>query len=197
MARSKTDLFIDAYKEFEQSVIRYSTTYRSAYDYEQAHKDEDIGKKLFLCRIIRNYLQHHTEPFVTATSDMIEFLKEQKKAAEAMEAKVGERCQQLRPVTTDETFLSAAEKISDKLPRLPVVEREGDALIPVGILTAESIRRALVDKNVKCEIKEHLKYIDRSSTYISPDTIAAGLKGIYIVTKDGSRKSEYIGIYTS
>ena len=51
------DKFIETYKELE-SLVREK--YDSVRTYEETLQDED-SKKLQLCRIIRNYIQHKSD----------------------------------------------------------------------------------------------------------------------------------------
>lgn len=69
------DEFISKYKEFE-SVVREE--YSSVKEYEDS-LNEDDSKKLQLCRLIRNYIQHNVDykTFVAVTPAMHAFLSKQ------------------------------------------------------------------------------------------------------------------------
>ena len=66
------DNFIETYKELE-SLVREK--YDSVRTYEETLQDED-SKKLQLCRIIRNYIQHNSdyESFISISPGMQSFL---------------------------------------------------------------------------------------------------------------------------
>lgn len=67
------DKFIETYKELESAV---RNEFESVRAYEESLPDED-AKKLQICRIIRNYIQHNAdyEKFISISSDMQSFLE--------------------------------------------------------------------------------------------------------------------------
>ena len=69
------DKFIETYKELESAVRNEFENVRA---YEESLPDED-AKKLQICRIIRNYIQHNAdyEKFISISPDMQSFLESQ------------------------------------------------------------------------------------------------------------------------
>lgn len=78
------DEFIITYKELE-NVVR--DEYSSVREYEES-LDDETSKKLQLCRIMRNYIQHNVdyEKFVVITPAMQSFLTDQLRKVESKNA---------------------------------------------------------------------------------------------------------------
>lgn len=74
---TKEEQFLSLYKDFER--LLQDSAQMSILDYENAIKDKDgeLSEKIKLCRIMRNYMQHHSDykSFVTISAGQISLIE--------------------------------------------------------------------------------------------------------------------------
>lgn len=112
-AEKETNDFLTAFKQLETAVTASThVDVDSVLDYENyiADTDSNTADKLKTCRIIRNYLTHHTDgtELFPATKKMTEFLNSLSISLENLETTVGKVCRKTIALSPDTTIREAA-----------------------------------------------------------------------------------------
>lgn len=182
--------FIKAYKDLEAALQKRN---KSIFGIEKTLPPDD-SKKMQLCRLTRNFLQHETEEFVKPTEYMTAFLTELK---DRISGKVSEKdtvssiLYRIRPMTLNDAFMDAA-KVVGKNGYIPIVDADGCFQ---GMFTTEVMKSAMFSgASNKLLSAVKLKRPEQEDI-VSPDTLYAHLpEGLYVVTEDGSPTGKYVGM---
>lgn len=189
MAKKVTKDFLDAYKDYETACNRIRI---APYDYEQQMEISD-NKKMQICRIVRNFLQHEKGTFIEPSKEMVAFISKKTDLIMAKVECVKDRTYEAETVKEEESFVIAAKKIKEKAPYIPVVDKDD---ICIGLLTAESIRKALVYHNLDDKIGDHIDFLEKITT-IGEKLPVEGLPAqTYVVTPSGRVTDIYRGLLT-
>ena len=182
-----TDKFINQWKELER--VSKLLGYNAIIDLEQGLLDQEDRKKMQLCRVTRNYLQHHSERFTEPTKEMYLWLKEFT-AGLAKSLKSASDCLvRVTPVPVKTKYAEVAGKLSEKRPQLPVVDTNNCV---VGLLTAQTVCKAVAAKTVNRAID--VKLLEKVPEYVKPSDLMEDIEGFAVVTADGTQKGKYKGI---
>ena len=137
----QTQKFLETYKKLEQALNGTSVL-----DYENT-LDADTSDKLRLCRITRNYIQHHSDKteFASVSQTEINFLENLRKSIENKEKKTKDAATKLRPV---EYNIHSIANVTDRLITtgrnwLPVVDQNKKLL---GVITQKRIIKLIRDE---------------------------------------------------
>ena len=183
------EAFLTAYKALEEVLTVQGKT---VFDFEQELSQTDM-KRMQLCRLTRNFLQHENEKFILPSKEMTVFIKRMTEHALRSVEKARDQMKRVSPVLSSEKMKDAANKL-DKYPVLPVVSEDKTFL---GLLTDESIRKAVISNTLSKKIslqKENITFCNKK-VFIRPDTLLQDLsEPFYIVTDDGTENGKYKGI---
>lgn len=153
-------------------------------------KDAEVNQKLKVCRIVRNYIQHNDVNFVEPSKEMIDFIANLSDYVRSLEMSADDVLKKLTPLTLSDTITDAAKKLSrNKL--MPVVDKRK---ICIGIVTDETIRAA-VSKGTRPSSKlSNIESLIKSATIISKDIPVKNITENSVVTKDGTKNGQYVGV---
>lgn len=150
IVRRQIDNFLQTYKELEALVQQNHN--KTIFEYEN-DLDSTDSKKLQICRILRNYIQHNEDgyDFVAISDDMQKFLESLTISEKAKELK--NKDMMVKPFSKkliSESVLSAAKLlISKNLEFLPVLNEKKQL---TGVVTKENmIRVAYLYDLTSCE----------------------------------------------
>lgn len=175
--------FLDAYKNLENELRADNTT---VLDYENSLKDANMQEKLKLCRITRNYLSHQDTKFIVASKDMIEFINKLTTEIRLKSHIVKDDMKRVKTVYPTETIKNIIPLCAKNI--VPIVDKKTEQVIY--LVDSDILVANLAKGNKKIEVPKRLpKY-----QYCKKDDRIDGLKGIYIVTSDGTEKGKYLGI---
>lgn len=182
---AKSDRFISAYKELEDVVGTAGMD--GIYSFEQS-LDQTLQKKMQLCRLTRNFLQHENDAFIEPSAEMTEFVKKMTKEALARTQKAKDAMKRVTPLNCSIKVKEAAGKTVKSPSGVPVVDDEGTLL---GIFDSFSVCRA-VESGISA-IKPEILSQDYGTC--APDIPYDKVCGQHlIVTQDGSKHGKYKGV---
>jgi hypothetical protein len=182
--------FLDAYRIFEET-LRNEEPSLTVYEYS-ARFDENSNdtKKLQLCRLTRNYLSHQPDSFITPTKEMVEYIQAQTNEILKKHKTAKDIMTKMTPITSDMKISEAAAKLGSKKPCLVVCDKEKHI---EGLLTRETIRKAVADKTHSKTIKT-AGGLEKPTNIVSINEPAENIKCFSVVTSDGTINGLYKGI---
>lgn len=185
--------FIQQYNDFEKIISASNAVQaRTVLEFEESLtlKDAEANQKLKVCRIVRNYIQHNDVNFVEPSKEMIDFIANLSDYVRSLEMSANDVLKKLTPLTLSDTITDAAKKLSrNKL--MPVVDKKK---VCVGIVTDETIRAA-VSKGTRPSSKlSNIESLIKSATIISKDIPVKNITENSVVTKDGTKNGQYVGV---
>ena len=185
--------FIQQYNDFEKIISASNAVQaRTVLEFEESLtlKDAEANQKLKVCRIVRNYIQHNDVNFVEPSKEMIDFIANLSDYVRSLEMSANDVLKKLTPLTLSDTITDAAKKLSrNKL--MPVVDKRK---ICIGIVTDETIRVA-VSKGTRPSSKlSNIESLIKSATIISKDIPVKNITENSVVTKDGTKNGQYVGV---
>ena len=139
--------------------------------YEDNYTDQKIKNKLYLCRILRNYIQHNEDyrDFVAINDNMINFLTKEYIVAFSKITKAKDIMTPLKKFTSKSLKDNALETISfitsKKITFLPILN---DDLTLVGALTPINALENILDCTKKTTIKQ---LVDKKALTLPKDTV--------------------------
>lgn len=190
--------FLTAYKELE-SEIRSSDPNDSVYDYENRLDDVDKQEKLKLCRITRNYIQHHSDKFADVSDTMVQFLERETALLHSKSDLVKKHIYRAEPIT-EKTSIKDAILLgaNSKIDYIPIVNK-GIFLgvVPLkAILLAYKKESTLSRKIMSLISSSSVKKIMADWEYAKPTDkyLDYVTKPKVIVTDDGTEHGLYVGV---
>ena len=175
--------FLDTFRNLENE-LRYEN--KSVLDYENSLKDTNKQEKLKLCRITRNYLVHQDTNFASVNKEMILFLEQITKEIRLKSKTVKDEYKKIKPVYPTDTLRNILPLCAKNI--VPVINKKTKQL--VYIIDNEVFIKNLAKGNKKIDIPKKLpKY-----NYVEKNDRLDNLKGLYVVTTDGTENGEYLGI---
>ena len=185
--------FIQQYNDFEKIISASNAVQaRTVLEFEESLtlKDAEANQKLKVCRIVRNYIQHNDVNFVEPSKEMIDFIANLSDYVRSLEMSADDVLKKLTPLTLSDTITDAAKKLSrNKL--MPVVDKRK---VCIGIVTDETIRAA-VSKGTRPSSKlSNIESLIKSATIISKDIPVKNITENSVVTKDGTKNGQYVGV---
>lgn len=157
MVKDKSNKYIDTYKELETLLSEKGT---SIYEYEQGIFSDSDQKKMQLCRLTRNFIQHEQDLFIAPTKEMTDFLAEQIIAIKMQDGIVKDFMTRIAPLTGKDTISDAAKKLA-KMKFVPVVNKDKEC---IGVVTDAVIRRVLAEKPTATKISSIEKILLKLET---------------------------------
>lgn len=186
---TRSETFLEKWKELEIAVIQYSKPNNNLYEYEQRKEDEAEKRKLQLCRIMRNYISHGEGGFCEPTEEMIRFLDGEIDKLKSTQTTAEEKMVKVRPLTKDMNILDIAMALF-RFPQVPVVDDNNRV---VGIITESTLKNMIIEKRENSTVGDITDLYERPPVTVAPFFRWVGLKGKYIVTRNGRWDSEYLG----
>lgn len=185
--------FIQQYNDFEKIISASNAVQaRTVLEFEESLtlKDAEANQKLKVCRIVRNYIQHNDVNFVEPSKEMIDFIANLSDYVRSLEMSANDVLKKLTPLTLSDTITDAAKKLSrNKL--MPVVDKRK---ICIGIVTDETIRAA-VSKGTRLSSKlSSIESLIKPAAIISKDIPVKNITENSVVTKDGTKNGQYVGV---
>ena len=185
--------FIQQYNNFEKIISDSDTVQaRTVLEFEESLtlKDAEANQKLKVCRIVRNYIQHNDVNFVEPSKEMIDFIANLSDYVRSLEMSANDVLKKLTPLTLSDTITAAAKKLS-KNKLMPVVDKKK---VCIGIVTDETIRAA-VSKGTRPSSKlSNIESLIKSAAIISKDIPVKNITENSVVTKDGTKNGQYVGV---
>jgi hypothetical protein len=184
------DDFITAYKRLEEELkVRKRM---DVFSYEKTLEPYE-RKKLQLCRLIRNFLQHENEEFVEPTAQMAVFLNILSDALSGTKRgkSVEEKYEKVKPVSEDDVLKAAASRVSSQNPEVVVVGSDGRVR---GLFTKEQIRKSALMDIYRTRVAEVA--LNRCTRFCSLSDSYADLEDgeQYAVTDTGDGSGKYLGV---
>lgn len=186
----QTDAFIVKYKILEDTLSKQGKT---VYDFEQG-LDEKSAKKMQLCRLTRNFLQHENESFIVPSKSMIAFLEAQIK--EALKS-----VQTVKDAMTRRQAILSEEKVKDivgkfaKAKDIPVVDKSGAFL---GCLTPQVMCSVIavdgLNKKLSSCMVHYVMYPTLTQDVPMSDVPVAAVSGTFVVVD--AKTGKYKGLLT-
>lgn len=190
--------FLVAYKELETE-IRSANPNDSVYDYENRLEDADKQEKLKLCRITRNYIQHHSDKFAEVSDTMVQFLEKETNLLHSKSDLVKKHIYRAEPITEKTTIKDAILLgATSKIDYIPIVNKGVFlGVVPlkailvaykkestlskkiIGLISSTSIKKVMTDW-------EYAKPTDKYLDYVTKQKV--------IVTDDGTEHGLYVGV---
>lgn len=190
--------FLTAYKELETE-IRSTNPNDSVYDYENRLEDADKQEKLKLCRITRNYIQHHSDKFAEVSDTMVQFLEKETNLLHSKSDLVKKHIYRAEPITEKTTIKDAILLgATSKIDYIPIVNKGVFlGVVPlkailvaykkestlskkiIGLISSTSIKKVMTDW-------EYAKPTDKYLDYVTKQKV--------IVTDDGTEHGLYVGV---
>lgn len=175
--------FLEAFKNLENELRNDNMT---VLDYENSLKDANTQEKLKLCRITRNYLSHQDTKFITASRDMIDFLNKLTSEIRLKSHTVKDEMKRVKTIYATESIKNIIPLCAKNI--VPIIDKKTEQIIY--LVDSDVLVNNLAKGNKKIEIPKRLpKY-----KYCKKDDRVDKLKGVYIVTSDGTDKGKYLGI---
>lgn len=202
--KEQVDQFLATYKELEKLVeMNHGQT---IFEFEQG-LETVAGKKLQLCRNIRNYVQHNDDcyVFVSVPDAMIQFLKDLCTGEMAKMANVDEMLVKPFPKkqSTDGVVSGVKMLQSKGLQSIPILDEDKKL---IGVLTQESVMKIVCSVNVTSDLMfvDVLKYIKPDFKTIlfvkakdKADDVMDAVKEsgclMVLVTGDGTKNGKVLG----
>lgn len=190
MAKNIKEEFLSAYREFEDT-LRNEEPPLTVYEYSmQLDENDNDSKRLQLCRLIRNYLSHQPDDFITPSNEMITFIKSKTEEINRKHKTAKDIMTRMTPLTVDTKVSDAASKLGSKKPFLVVCDKDKQV---IGLFTRETIRKAVVEKTHAKTIKT-AGGLEKPVCFAKPDDLAENVFSLTIITSDGSSKGIYKGV---
>lgn len=182
--------FITAYKRVEGLLAEKN---KRVIDYEKTLAPLD-GKKLQLCRVVRNFLQHESEEFCFPSKEMTAFLiatGDKIAGRDNIHGRVAsDILVKVRPISIDCTIGEACKCVKPGMGISPVVDKEA---LYMGCLTTAMISRFIVADDDEKTLKDI--ELAKNIPIVSPDTDIDNIgTGISVVTSGGNYNDLYMGI---
>ena len=191
--------FLNSYKKLEAE-IRIDNPESSVFEYENSLYDPERQEKIKVCRILRNYIQHHADGqrFIAVSDQMITFLEKEVFSIKAKTDLVKSHISKTAPITPKTSIRDAIAIISmSNVNNLAIVDKENHI---VGAVNATLILKAYSkSKKSTSKIIEYVSTKDTKSL-LSRMVFAkiddryepySGCEGF--VTADGTAESNYVG----
>ena len=150
-----------------------------------------LQKKMQICRLTRNFLQHQNDMFVYPSMEMVEFLQEQAELVGSHFTKVSDRMTKIKPVLEETKIKDASALLGGKRTFIPVADEMRHL---VGLFTEKSVVKAVNGGYLNKKISA-VSVLEKAEDFIAPDVICDEIpKGVYMVTADGTAKGIYKGV---
>lgn len=204
MIMNKYDIFISKFKEIENLIPKLpnATSDSNFKWYEDNIIDIEKKNKLYLCRIIRNYIQHNKdyEKFIKISDDMIKFMENifqeinnQLSNAETIMIKLNkiDKCS-LKDKGLDVLNLM----IKKKLEYIPLIEND----FFVGIVSIYDLTEFVLDNKSK-NLSSFSKFKKNNYKFVKPNILVEdvlklkedNIKFVF-VTENGTSKTKILGL---
>lgn len=190
--------FLVAYKELETE-IRSANPNDSVYDYENRLEDADKQEKLKLCRITRNYIQHHSDKFAEVSDTMVQFLEKETNLLHSKSDLVKKHIYRAEPITEKTTIKDAILLgATSKIDYIPIVNKGVFlGVVPLKAILVAYKKESTLSKKIICLISstsikkvmtdwEYAKPTDKYLDYVTKQKV--------IVTDDGTEHGLYVGV---
>lgn len=190
--------FLTAYKELETE-IRSADPNDSVYDYENRLEDADKQEKLKLCRITRNYIQHHSDKFAEVSDTMVQFLEKETNLLHSKSDLVKKHIYRAEPITEKTTIKEAILLgATSKIDYIPVVNKGMFlGMIPLKAVLLAYKKESTLSKKIMCLIPSaSIKKIMSDWEYGKPTDkyLDYATKPKVVVTDDGTEHGLYVGV---
>ncbi len=186
--KKECDIFLKSYKKLEEVLTKEGKT---IYEFEQ-ELDQTAGKKLQLCRLTRNFLQHENDIFITPTVEMISFIDAQVLSLESKYLHVKDKMTRQTALLWTEKMKDAAAKLPKKITGIPVIDPDKNFF---GLLVPESVITSISEGKFGKSLKSQLEYLIKPNGILKPDMLLENIhSGIYVVTSDGTESGKYRGV---
>ncbi len=177
--------FLDAFRALDTE-LRLDGC--SVLDYENS-LDEMSRERLKVCRIMRNYMAHNDTTFLTTTTDQIRFLENQTLNIRRKSHTVADEMMKLKPIKSTAPIKEVVAALAKHPLAVIEVPKVGLYLVDKDILV-----KNLAAGNKKIAIPAKLPGL----VYISKDERVKGpnsfIKGVFVVTSDGTSEGKYLGV---
>lgn len=146
--------FLDSYKALEEAIrangsdlcrlpwVGSCDYISTVLDFENVIRDTDKAEKLKLCRITRNYMQHHGDDFAASSYYMVQFLKDMANDIRLLSGSYKDAMTKCPAAIMAKNSVgeAAAAMVKTGYCWYPVVDMDKK---PVGIITEQAIMQAL------------------------------------------------------
>lgn len=205
--KSKTEDFLVMFKMIELKAKELYGTDKSFADLESecmGKGDFANGKKMQLCRNLRNYASHNPDmdEFIPVPEETLNYLMKIYKYLENQTKKAKDEMSRIKPLSLKDNLIQGAKRLG-RLPEMPVVDEDGKI---VGIFTNDVLRKCVSDEiSMKSKfIKEEIKLkplvsancVSQQAEMQNVDNKLKTTKVIY-VTDDGTANGKFIGVITN
>lgn len=175
--------FLDAYRNLENELRAENKT---VLEYENSLQDANVQEKLKLCRITRNYLSHQDTKFVLATKEMISFIENLTKEIRLNGSLVKDEMKKVKAIYSNENIKNIIQLCAKNI--VPIIDKKTNKVLY--LVDSDILVKNLASGNKKIDIPKKVpKY-----KYCKKEDRLDKLKGLYIVTSDGTEKGKYSGI---
>lgn len=178
--------FLEKYKELEELLREENAT---VLIYEEALESADDKDKLRISRQMRNYIQHHSDNFLSPTKEMVAFISSLVEKEKAKKEKVKDRLKRLKAVKDTDKLEDVCKWMSkNKKTYAPIVDKNGAFL---GVLTTPTLITALTKLSLKKKVAEVGKLSKECTVASSGDELNKYTLGEEVIVVD---KSIYKGL---
>lgn len=141
--------FLEKYKELEELLREEDTT---VLIYEETLESADDKDKLRISRQMRNYIQHHSDKFLSPTKEMVAFISSLVEKEKAKKEKVKDRLKRLKAIKDTDKLEDACKWMSrNKKNYAPIIDKNG---LYLGVLTTSNLITALTRLSLKKKVAE-------------------------------------------
>lgn len=205
MIMTKQNYFIELFKEIENIVCKLPNAPEDANFkwYEDMILDNEKKQKLYVCRILRNYIQHHKDcvSFIEISDDMLKFMQEILIEITSQLNKAEDEMIKLNKIiycTFKDKGLDILKLMTKKkIEYIPLIEDN----ILVGIISIYDLTDFVLENKTK-NLSNFTKFKKNSIKFIKPICLMEEVLEIkkdtnikfVLVTENGTSKTKILGI---
>jgi hypothetical protein len=195
-----TELFLETFKEIEKlinNIYGVDCNYKW-YEDKIAEEKPEISKKMYVCRVLRNYIVHNPdhETFIKVSKETVDFLISLRDSIDKELKSCKEILKRVTGLSITDNIISATKKL-DKSPIVPILDANKQIL---GYFTNDILRKCIVNEiSMKKKMKDITLLATNKVSYFKPTTkyedILSILENekIVFITDDGTKNGKFIG----
>lgn len=202
---TKQDSFIELFKEIENVVKKLPNAPEDANFkwFEDITIDNEKKQKLYVCRVLRNYIQHHKDyiSFVEISDDMLKFMKEVLLEITSQLNKVEDEMISINKIdscTLKDKGIDVLKLMTKKkLEYIPLIENN----LFIGLISIYDLTNFVLENKNK-NLSNFTKFKKNSYKFVKPSLLMEDVINIkkdinikYIfVTENGTMKTKILGV---
>lgn len=201
---NKYEIFISKFKEIENLIKKLpnATSDSNFKWYEDSILDMEKKNKLYICRIIRNYIQHNKdyENFIEISDEMIKFMENILKEINGKISKAEDIMIQLNKINKccikDNCLDILKLMIKKKIEYIPLIEND----LFIGIISIYDLTEFVLNNKSK-NLSNFTKFKKNNYKFVKPNILTEDVLKLkqnniqfIFVTENGTSKTKILGL---